>query len=126
MCLLGRVGVPFTGFMKSGGNPLRASSPLSSLTNLSLVCQSPSTLKNTGSMGPHSNPPELKSVIVSTFLLHRNLQYLKCKERKTNDYFKKSVLFLPYTNIKGYMNSGQSDLQPYHPCGSPGSEPPSP
>ena len=40
-----------------------------------------------------------------------------------SDYYNKSVLFLHLTNIREYPNRGQSDLQPYHPCGYPGPKP---
>ena len=43
-------------------------------------------------------------VIVSTLLLRSDLQYSKCKDR----------------NNREYPNYGQSDLQPYHPCGYQG------
>ena len=64
------------------------------------------------------------SLIVSTLLLRSNLQYSKCKEINKSDYYNKSVLCLLYSSIKEYPNSGQSDLQPHHPCGYLGKQTP--
>ena len=85
------------------------------------------TLSNTGQILIFKQTPCLNGitfhesaqycVIVSTLLLRSSLQYAKCKERDKSDYYNKSVLFLHFTNIREYPNSGQSDLQPYHPCG---------